>query len=60
MNSAILITYDKEDSINEAKGLCDAAGYQCSSYNQTKFSKKPKYGISGGVLERLEEDIRKT
>ena len=28
MNSAILITYDKEDAINEAKGLCDAAGYQ--------------------------------
>ena len=28
MNSAILITYDREDAINEAKGLCDAAGYQ--------------------------------
>ena len=28
MKSAILITYDKEDVINEAKGLCDAAGFQ--------------------------------
>ena len=33
MKSAILITYDKEDVINEAKGLCDAAGFQVSSYN---------------------------
>ena len=28
MNKAILITYDKEDAINEAKGLCEAAGYE--------------------------------
>ena len=26
MDKAILITYDKEDAINEAKGLCEAAG----------------------------------
>ena len=28
MKSAILITYNREDAINEAKGLCDAAGYE--------------------------------
>ena len=55
MNSAILITYDKEDIINEAKGLCDAAGYQVVHVITPKFLQKRKYGISGGVLERLEE-----
>ena len=55
MNSAILITYDKEDAINEAKGLCDAAGYQIVHTITQKFLKKPKYGISGGILETLEE-----
>ncbi|MBA4460684.1 MAG: GTPase HflX, partial [Nitrosopumilaceae archaeon] len=46
MNSAILITYDKEDSINEALGLCDAAGYQIVHTITQNFLKKPKYGIS--------------
>ena len=55
MNSAILITYDKEDSISEAKGLCDAAGYQVVHVITQRFLKKPKFGISGGVLERVEE-----
>ena len=55
MNSAILITYDKEDAINEAKGLCDAAGYQIVHTITAKFLQKRKYGMSGGVLEKLEE-----
>ncbi len=55
MNSAILITYDKEDSINEALGLCDAAGYQIIHTITQNFLKKPKYGISSGVLENLQE-----
>ncbi|MDH3204696.1 MAG: GTPase HflX, partial [Nitrosopumilus sp.] len=55
MNSAILITYDKEDAINEAKALCDAAEYNVVHIITQKFLKKPKYGISGGILERLEE-----
>ena len=55
MNSAILITYDKEDAINEAKGLCDAAGYQVVHTITAKFLQKRKYGMSGGVLEELEE-----
>ena len=55
MSSAILITYDKKDMINEAKGLCDAAGYEILHTITQKYLKKPKYGISGGILERLEE-----
>ena len=55
MKSAILITYDQEDSINEAKGLCDAAGYEVVHTIQQDYLNKPKYGISGGILERLED-----
>ncbi|MDH3676678.1 MAG: GTPase HflX [Nitrosopumilus sp.] len=54
MNSAILITYDKEDVITEAVGLCDAARYHIVHTITQNFLKKPKYGISGGVLEKLE------
>jgi GTP-binding protein HflX len=59
MNSAILITYDQEDAINEAKGLCDAAGYEVVHIIKQNFLQKPKYGISGGVLEQLEEIANK-
>jgi len=59
MNSAILITYDKEDVITEAMGLCDAAGYQVIHTVTPNFLKKPKYGISGGILEKLEEVCEK-
>jgi GTP-binding protein HflX len=55
MNSAILITYDKEDAVTEAIGLCHAAGIQVLHTIKQGFLKKPKYGISGGVLEKLEE-----
>jgi GTP-binding protein HflX len=59
MNSAILITYDKDDAINEAMGLCDAAGYQIVHMITQNFLKKPKYGISTGVLENLETTTEK-
>ena len=55
ISSAILITYDKEYSINEAMGLCDAAGYRIVHTITQNFLKKPKYGISTGILEILEE-----
>lgn len=55
MKSAILITYDKEDAVTEAIGLCDAAGYEVIHTIKQNFLKKPKYGISGGILERLED-----
>jgi GTP-binding protein HflX len=59
VNSAILITYDKEDVINEAMGLCDAAGYKVIHTITPNFLKKPKYGISSGILEKLEEITEK-
>ena len=55
MRSAILITYDKEDAVNEAKGLCDAADYEVVHTITQGFLKKPKYGISGGILEKLQD-----
>ena len=55
LNYAILITYDKEYSINEAMGLCDSAGYRVVHTITQNFLKKPKYGISTGVLEILTE-----
>lgn len=59
MKSAILITYDKDDAISEAKGLCDAAGYEVVHTITQSFLKKPKYGISGGAVEQLEEIAEK-
>ena len=54
MNSkAILITYEQEDSFQEAMGLCESAGYEIVHIVRQKFLKKPKYGIGGGVLEQL-------
>ena len=55
MKKAILITYDKTDAINEATGLCDAAGYEVAHILKQKFLKRPKYGISEEIVERLEE-----
>ena len=59
MDKAILITYDKEDAVNEAKGLCEAAGYEVVHTIQQNYLQKPKYGISGGVLEQLQEIANK-
>ena len=59
MNSAILITHNQEDIINEAKGLCDAAGYEIVHILRQNYLQKPKYGISGEALEQLEEVANK-
>ena len=59
MKTAILITYDKDDSLNEAKALCDAAGYRIEHVIQQKFLKRPKYGISEEIIDRLEEISKK-
>lgn len=60
MKTAILISYDKEDAINEATSLCDSAGYQLKHVITQKFLKRPKYGISEEIMERLEEMAKKT
>ena len=58
MKSAILITYLRHDALNEAVSLCDAAGYKIVHTVKQKFLKKPKYGISAGVLEKLKETTK--
>ncbi|HXW03175.1 MAG TPA: GTPase HflX [Nitrosarchaeum sp.] len=59
MNTAILITYDKEDFISEAIALCNSAGYEVPLVIKQKFLNRAKYGISEGLLERLENDAKK-
>jgi GTP-binding protein HflX len=59
MKTAILITYDKEDAVNEATALCDSAGYKVPQIIKQKFLKRPKYGISEEILKRLEDDAKK-
>ncbi len=54
-SSAILITYDQEDSINEARGLCDTAGYRIIHTLRQKFLQRPRCGIGVETLEELGE-----
>lgn len=53
MDSAILITYDRRDAVDEAVALCEAAGYTISHIIKQKYLNRPKYGISEAVLDRL-------
>lgn len=54
-DSAILITYDKEDSLKEALGLCDAAGYEVRKIIQHRILNKSKYGLGEGKVDELKE-----
>jgi GTPase len=58
--TAILITYDNEDTIKEALGLCDAAGYKVNRIIRQKFLNKAKYGLGAGKVEELKEIVEKT
>lgn len=60
MKSAILITYDKKDIIDEAIALCESAGYKVHHIIKQKFLKKPKYGISDMALEHLKNISNQT
>ena len=55
MKSAILITYDEEDILNEATELCHSAGYEVKHVIKQRYLKRRKYGISEAIIERLEE-----
>ena len=57
MNSAVLITYDQDDMIDEAVALCESADYKVKHIIKQNFLKKPKYGLSGGKIEDLKEII---
>jgi len=55
MKSAILITYDKDDSINEALALCDSANYKVSHIIRQKFLNRAKFGISEAKVDEIKE-----
>ncbi len=54
-DSAILITYDKEDVVKEALALCDAAGYEPKKIIQQKFLNRAKFGLGEGKVDELKE-----
>ena len=55
MKSAILITYDNDDSVNEALALCDAAFYKVTEIVKQEFLQRAKFGISEKKLEQISE-----
>ena len=57
MDSAVLITYDQDDMIDEAVALCESADYKVKHVIKQNFLQKPKYGLSGGKIEDLKEII---
>lgn len=57
--TAILITYDNDDSIKEAVGLCDAAGYKVEKLIRQRFLNKAKYGLGEGKVEELKDMVLK-
>jgi len=57
--TAILITYDNDDAIKEAVGLCDAADYKIEKIMRQKFLDRPKYGLGEGKMEELKEFVKK-
>jgi len=58
--TAILITYDREDDVKEAIALCDTAGYQVIKIIKQKFLNKSKYGLGEGKVEELKELVNST
>ena len=59
MKSAILITYDEDDAVNEALALCDAAGYKISNVIKQEYLQRAKFGISEKKVEDIENLITK-
>lgn len=59
MKPALLITYDNDDSVNEALALCDAASYKISHIIKQEYLQRAKYGISEKKVDELKELISK-
>lgn len=53
--SAILITYDRTDAVEEAIALSSAAGYEVRYTIRQRYLSRPKYGISPEMVQRLED-----
>ena len=59
MKTAILITYDINDSVNEALALCDTANYRVSKIIKQDYLLRQKFGIGEGKVEEIKELIKK-
>ena len=59
MKSCILITYFDDDSISEAKGLCEAAGCKILHLIKQEFLNATKFGLSGGKIDDLKNLVAK-
>jgi len=57
MNSAVLVTYEQDDIIDEAVALCESAGYKVKHVMKQGFLQKQKYGLSSGKIQDLKEII---
>lgn len=53
--TAILITYDNENSVREALGLCESAGYKVEKIIRQKFLNRNKFGIGEGKVAEIKE-----
>lgn len=60
MESAILITYNREDIIKEALALCETAGYRVFKIIKQKFLNKAKFGLGEGKVEELKKFVNST
>jgi len=52
-NTAILITYDKEDAMKEAVSQCNSAGYDVFKIINQKYLNHPKFGLGEGKVDEL-------
>ena len=59
MKTAILITYDINDSVNEALALCDTANYRVPKIIKQDYLLRAKYGIGEGKVDEIKELIKK-
>ena len=60
MKSCILITYFDEESISEAKGLCDSAGYKITYIIKQDFLNNARFGLSTGKIDDLKNLVKQT
>ena len=60
MRTAILITYDNDDSVKEALALCESANYKVSHIIKQRFLNKRKFGISEEKADEIKEMITRS
>ncbi len=58
MDTAVLITYEEDNSLKEAIALCDSAGIDVIHVLKQRFLQKARFGIGSGKIEELKEIIK--